>query len=385
LGLAVALLPTWGDKVRKAWGQGPEIFSADNARAYGEYVGKRYRAAAVVWVLGGDRDPRGYEAVWRAMARGLKAGDGGAHLATFHGAGPDSLRGSAPFFHAEDWLDFNMYYSGHWLYAPIHEGIARDRKLQPVKPTLDGEPIYENHPYIADGSNYHQYRTKWDGVTRARAHDVRRAAYWAMLAGAAGHTYGCNDVWQFYDPKRGPAIIEANTPWRKALDLPGARQMGLLRRLFESRSWTRLTPDDALIVEGRQTGERHLQAARTPDGSLAMVYVPLGTPFAIDLGRLAPQPLHAWWFDPREGQARKIGTWVNTGGPRRLVPPGAPERGNDWVLVLDAAAKEPPPPGTSQRARAAQSRNISEQPELKQQIERAPALKTESLGERGPR
>jgi hypothetical protein len=45
-----------------------------------EEDGKRYRDAAVVWVLGGDRDPRGYEPVWRAMAHGLKARDGGAHV-----------------------------------------------------------------------------------------------------------------------------------------------------------------------------------------------------------------------------------------------------------------------------------------------------------------
>jgi len=81
------------------------------------------------------------------------------------------------------------------------------------------------------------------------------AAWWAMLAGAAGHTYGCNDVWQFYDPKRAPAILEANTPWRKALEFPGARQMGVLRRLLESRPWTRLAPDAALIVEGQQPGQ----------------------------------------------------------------------------------------------------------------------------------
>ena len=112
-----------------------------------------------------------------------------------------------------------------------------------------------------------------------------------------------------------------------------------------------------------------------------MVYVTLGTPLSVDLGRLARQPLHAWWFDPREGQAKEIGTWANTGGPRRFIPPGVPGRGNDWVLVLDAAAKEPPPPGTSQWATTAESWSVLEQPELKQHLEAAPVLKTESLGE----
>jgi hypothetical protein len=33
LGLYIALLPTWGDKLAKErWGEGPEIFNADNAK-----------------------------------------------------------------------------------------------------------------------------------------------------------------------------------------------------------------------------------------------------------------------------------------------------------------------------------------------------------------
>ena len=33
-GLYMAMLPTWGDKVNKKWGIGPEIFTPENARAY---------------------------------------------------------------------------------------------------------------------------------------------------------------------------------------------------------------------------------------------------------------------------------------------------------------------------------------------------------------
>ena len=35
-GLYVALLPTWGDKVDKKWGMGPEIFNEENAFHYGQ-------------------------------------------------------------------------------------------------------------------------------------------------------------------------------------------------------------------------------------------------------------------------------------------------------------------------------------------------------------
>ena len=55
LGLYVGFLPTWGDKWNKKWGIGPEIFTPANAETYGAWLGARYRAAGLIWILGGDR------------------------------------------------------------------------------------------------------------------------------------------------------------------------------------------------------------------------------------------------------------------------------------------------------------------------------------------
>jgi hypothetical protein len=74
LGLYIGMLPTWGDKIFKnTWGTGPEIFTPQNARVYGEYIGKRYANKPIIWVLGGDRNPRNDAdiAIWRAMAEGI--------------------------------------------------------------------------------------------------------------------------------------------------------------------------------------------------------------------------------------------------------------------------------------------------------------------------
>jgi hypothetical protein len=89
LGLVVGLLPTWGDKWMKAWGVGPEIFTPENARVYGEWIGRRYRDKAIIWILGGDRwiETDAQRAIIVAMAEGLHAGDGGTHLITFHPSG----------------------------------------------------------------------------------------------------------------------------------------------------------------------------------------------------------------------------------------------------------------------------------------------------------
>jgi sugar (pentulose or hexulose) kinase len=55
LGLYIGMLPTWGDKWNKKWGVGPEIFTPENARSYGIFLGRRYPDQPIIWILGGDR------------------------------------------------------------------------------------------------------------------------------------------------------------------------------------------------------------------------------------------------------------------------------------------------------------------------------------------
>lgn len=183
LGLYVGVLPTWGDKWNRKWGVGPEIFTPENAEKFGEFLGRRYRASPVIWILGGDRNPENetHLGVVRALARGLGKGDGGAHLMTYH---PQGWSSSSQFFHGDDWLDFNMFQSGHGARdAANYQFTTRDRELTPPKPTLDGEARYEDHPV-----DWKPEKGWFDAA------DVRQAAYWSMLAGAYGHTYGNHDI-----------------------------------------------------------------------------------------------------------------------------------------------------------------------------------------------
>ena len=70
----------------------------------------------------GDRVATGYEEAWRELARGLREGDGGAHLITYH---PCGWRSSSQYFHNDDWLDFNMIET--WTeWAKIHPAITAD-------------------------------------------------------------------------------------------------------------------------------------------------------------------------------------------------------------------------------------------------------------------
>lgn len=331
-GIYIGMLPTWGDKVTKAWGKGPVIFTNDNlgdAELYGRYLGKRYKDSPnIIWIMGGDRVADGVENVWRAMSRGITAGDGGRHLQTYH---PQGGRTSAQWFHDEKWLDFNMLQSSHSRFDQDNYSMVRaDYNRKPAKPCMDGEPRYEDHPVNWKPAN------GW-----FEEFDVRQAAYWALFAGGFGHTYGCHDIWQMHAPGRGP-ISSARNYWYDVLDLPGAWDMMHLRNLMESRPFVSRVPDQSIIEGDAGKGGEHIQATRG-DG-YAMVYLPYGQDVRVRLEKLGGRKVRAWWFDVRTGEAREIGLYENT-DERRFDPPGAKKRGNDWVLVLDDASKKFAKPG----------------------------------------
>jgi hypothetical protein len=330
LGLHVGLLPTWGDKVGPVrWGTGPEAFTPENAEGYGAFLGRRYRDAPVIWIVGGDRDPLAarHFATWRALATGLDRGDGGRHPMTFH---PQGRSSSSRSFHGDDWLDFNMIQSGHrHRDFPNHEMIEHDYCLLPIKPALDGEPCYEDHP-VVEGEGYFSDS------------EARRAAYRALFAGACGHTYGANGIFQAWRPGL-PDRFGVRRPWREALALPGAAQLRHARTLLESRPFLDRIPDQALLVGGAGEGPEHRRGCRAADGSYALIYSPTGTPFTVDLGQLSGERAVAHWYDPRNGTAREAGTWPGDTAQGFTPPSSGP--GADWVLVLDDPTRGFPTPG----------------------------------------
>ncbi len=340
LGIYVGMLPSWGDKWNKgSWGVGPEIFTPENAEAYGEWLGRRYRDAGIVWILGGDRPVATdvHRAIITAMARGLRTGDGGAHLITFH---PPGGAGSAQWFHDEPWLDFNMRQNGHVLeYTGQYDKTREDYGRTPVKPVLDGEPIYEDHPISFQP----------DRLGHSIAADVRRPLYWDLFNGAFGHTYGHHSVWQMWAPGRTP-VNHPLMPWHEAIDRPGAAQMQHGRALIESRPAADRVPDLDILVTDRVptsvpgAGRYRFAALRDAEGAWAMVYFPVGRAVSVRLAKISGPEVRAWWFNPRAGTASVIGTFDNN-GERTFEPPNRGEL-LDWVLVLDDARKGFPPPGS---------------------------------------
>jgi hypothetical protein len=340
LGLFIGFLPTWGRYWHDAIKDGRPIFNETNAAIYGEWLGNRYRDKPIIWILGGDRsvDSAAQASVIRSMALGLRKGDLGRHLMTFH---PPGGNGSSTWFHQAEWLDFNMRQNGHGLeYTGHYDKTRADYDRLPVKPVLDGEPVYEGHPVSFNAKNF----------GHSVAADIRRPLYWDLFNGAFGHTYGHHSVWQMWSAGKNP-INAPLMSWSDAILQPGSSQVQFARRLLESRPFLTRIPDDSIIVSDRVTtsvpgaGARRFAATRDESGSYAMVYVPVGRPFSVHMDKISGTTVNASWFNPRSGEVVGIGQFPNV-GDREFVPPNLGEA-LDWVLVLDDESRHFPLPGHS--------------------------------------
>ena len=327
--ITIALLPSWGDKIFKStWGKGPEIFTVDNAKIYGQWLGNRYKNKKnIIWIIGGDRIPQNetHKQIWRSMAAGVEAGVGGQDKAmmSFHPQ-PNEL-GAGEYFYDDGWLDFNMFQTGHCRDTRVFDKIQASYKRTPAKPVLDGEPIYEDHPVCFNVND----------MGTSNAYDVRKSAYLDVFAGAFGHTYGCHDIWQFYSPYR-EAVNGPHVYWQEAMELPGANQMKWLRKLMESRSLLDRVPDQSLVVENDLSASERIQATRGND--YAFIYTAAGRAFTVNMGKISGARVNVSWFNPKNGTIKKAEA-VSNKGQQKFTPPGQ-GHGQDWILILDDESKK---------------------------------------------
>lgn len=350
LGLFIGMLPTWGNKVNEG------VFNPQNAEVYGEFLGKRYREKPIIWILGGDRIVSNDTVfqTWKAMAQGLRKGDGENHLITFH---PYGGQNSSTWFHNEDWLDFNIYQSGHGQrFNKVYEFAEHDYMLKPVKPFVDGEPAYEDIPIrfweLLDWSDSLKVPPNVldpDGLIRDQSYfrygfftgyDIRVHAYWGLLSGSAGYTYGNNAIWQMFD-KGDPVVIPCLYNWHESLERPGSGFITHIRKLFESRSFSMLVPDQSAIYGMNPEDSTHIRAAVASDNSFLVAYMAVGQPVRMVMKKISGQKVRAWWYDPRNGTVTGAGEYENKGFTTFTPPTSGID--NDWVLVLDDESKNLPP------------------------------------------
>ena len=276
----------------------------EKARAWAKWLAERYRDAPnIVWSSTPEATKE-FVPILRELAAGLREADKSRRLITFK---PDPAPApSSSFIHDEEWLDFNSMQVWNAV-KQIYPMVTKDYGLKPAKPTLMAEAAYEA------GSEYgFEVTPLW----------VRREAYYSYLAGGH-HTYGHNDSWRILPT------------WKEALDAPGARQMKILRKIYEARSeWWLLVPDQSILSSGGRTeGDVLHLAARHRDGRWAMVYLADKAEFSVDMSKLSGPELKAFWIDPRSGEELEIGRCASKGTKAFSTPAGW----EDSLLVLEAA------------------------------------------------
>jgi Protein of unknown function (DUF4038)/Putative collagen-binding domain of a collagenase len=289
------------------------------ARAYGRFLGKRYRGFGnIIWMSGNDFQTwrnASDDAVVLAVAKGIRSADR-EHLQTVEldyltSGSRDDLR----------WRSVTKL-SAAYTYFPTYAQVLKEYNRRPAMPVFMIEAGYEfeqNSPSISKGD----------------PEILRRQEYWSVLSGATGQFYGNHYTWPFADG------------WKEHLDTPGSVQMGYLVRLFAGRRWFRLVPDQTHMIvtagygtfstTGNVGSSNYVTTAVTRDRKLAMSYVPNGGTLIVNIARFSG-PVDARWYDPASGKyesvprspfahSRKVG----------LRTPGKNADGDrDWVLVLSA-------------------------------------------------
>ena len=334
-GLYIALVPMWGSIAKKLDLKGSDI------QEYSKWLALRYKEKPnIIWINGGDIRGSDHMEVWKTIGNTIKENDPN-HLMTFH---PFGRTQSSIWFHDAAWLDFNMFQSGHRRYdqqtlnreddvfAAEWKGednwryVQEDYAKEPKKPTIDGEPSYEGIPQgLHDPSEPY-----WT------ADDCRRYAYWAVFAGAFGHTYGNNAVIQMHKPGHGKGNYGVKNYWYEAIHDPGSSQMQYLKNLILSESFYDRVPDQAIIAG--ENGEKYERLIATRGQNYTFIYTYTGRRMLIRMGRISGDEVDAWWYNPRDGKRKFIGSFDNS-GVREFDPPGRKKNGNDWVLVLKTSMK----------------------------------------------
>jgi hypothetical protein len=197
--------------------------------------------------------------------------------------------------------------------------MASGWKLQPPHPVLDGEPNYEGH------LSYQAKKVIDDSA-------VRRAVYYSLLAApVAGVSYGAHGIW-FWSRKAEVPLDHPTTgvalPWSECIDYPGAKQMRVMRDVFDSMKWWELHPDRGLLAEDivDEGFTNYIMPAAAKD--FALIYLPANRVVKLNLTRFAKGAV-AEWIDPRTGKRTAVGKL--TAGPSVEVKTSAE---GDWLLLL---------------------------------------------------
>jgi hypothetical protein len=292
---------------------------------YGRYVGQKFKDDAnIIWLEGGDHTPSASGNpseldLVNAVANGVIAGDGGAHLHSAHWEDGTS----AADVNGLTWLnlDSTYWHAGLHLYTKTLSDTMRDKG---VRPAFLVETWYENE---------HQ-------VSRTQ---LRSQMYEPLLSGEMGFFVGNDPIWFFGnagDTNPGWTFGDGAYAggWKTALNSPATQDATRAAKIFRALSWQTLVPDTAhgIVTAGGTDGsDRCALLASNSDNSLAVAYFTANVSATFDMTKF-PAPMKASWLDPSaEASTPVAGSPLANTGSKAFTPPGNNASGGaDWVLLL---------------------------------------------------
>lgn len=265
-----------------------------NARSWARWLANRYKDASnLVWSMYPHADPPSIP-IQDEIIKGIYEGDGGHHLVTVH---PDPSPKSSSFFYPASWLSFNTLQT--WNSGFInYEMVIADYLRKPVVPVVDGEARYEDE----------------NGTTSM---DTRRAGYFSMLAGGF-YSFGHQDNWR------------SAPTWKSWFDSKGAKQMKILKNIFQKITWWNLVPDTTIL----ENSSKENVAAHSSGNDWLIAY--LSKPGKIFItGKWIDLFNHskAVWVNPENGEELKAEYKINNG----RISAEPPARWVDAVLLVKQA------------------------------------------------
>ena len=274
-------------------GVSPEVFTAANARSYSAYLGARYRDKPIIWMLGGDRDSDSQErkAIWRAMAHGLREGDHGRHLMTYH---PQGVASSSLFFPDEPWLDFYTFSRA----AGCGTGTTT------TSSTTTTAWIHQSPAWTTSRTTKDMHVTCSQATatpratTRARPRTGHCSPAHKGTPGRKGSSSSGTDRHQTCS--RPPA-------WQRPWTSPAPPRWGTAP-VTRVSPISRPRPGSATAPVKRRHRHQPHPATRARDRSTPLIYSAAGLPFTVGASRLAGSTLTVHWYDPRSGTAQPDGS-----------------------------------------------------------------------------
>lgn len=283
---------------------------ATRARTFGQFLGTRYaQYDNIIWLHGNEyTGPVGSELDndMQQIAMGIKDKDP-RHLST--------LWLTSGVVTTTWWTNIVDFFTASDRDHPSYLASQAAYDAAGGKPIVFIEGVYEGE--TSNGTT----GVATPLITRQEAYDS------SPILGTAGTFFGdTNHTWP--------------STWQTVMTSTGNTQMQFFPQAFAGRQWWKLVPDENHSVvtagyggkaTGGFAGDNYAPAARVPDGSLIMAYLPGATTITVDMTK-SVNNAYSHWYNPQTGAlTQDAGPLANT-GTHAFTPPTT---GTDWVFILD--------------------------------------------------